>query len=84
MYPPAIRHPLAWVMKWGTSAAAALFFTQVNACASPASAVALLRCARINSAAAWAAIAPFRALRDRYLAITRCTEANNNPPPACA
>jgi len=60
MYPPAIRHPLAWVMKWGTSAAAALFFTQVNAFAAPASAVALLRCARINSATACAAIAPFR------------------------
>jgi hypothetical protein len=43
MYPPAIRRPRDWVVKWGTSAAAALFFALVNACVSPASVVVLIR-----------------------------------------
>jgi len=84
MYPPAIRRPRDRIMGWGTRVAAALFFILVDSFASPAFAALLFRSACIDSAAVWAAIAPFRAIRSGYLFLTGCRQDNSNRPAICA
>jgi hypothetical protein len=79
----AIRRPRGQVKRWAIRVAGAIILALVDACAPPELAVALSRIAEADGAAAWAAIAPLRAIRSWFVSLTGCSQSDGNPPALC-